>query len=62
VLAVADEFELTSLHFEAETSGSPCTAFKEPDLAGSLTAIALLPDERLRRRLARLHLLLAERR
>jgi hypothetical protein len=62
VLAVPDELELRILLREASAAVNPCTGFREPDLSGSLTALALLPDERLRRRLARLHLLLAERR
>jgi hypothetical protein len=62
VLAAADEFEVATLLLEANASGTPSTGFREPDLGCSLTAIALLPDERIRRRLARLHLLLAERR
>jgi hypothetical protein len=50
------------LSFDACAAGLPCTAFREPDLAGQVTAVALLPDHELRKRLARLHLLFGERR
>jgi peptidyl-tRNA hydrolase len=56
LLSVPDELRLSRLHADALTAGRRVIAFHEPDLAGSMTAVALEPAAR--RLVARLRLAL----
>jgi hypothetical protein len=56
LLSVPDELRLSRLHADALTARRRVVAFHEPDLAGSLTAVALEPAAR--RLVARLRLAL----
>lgn len=52
LLAAPDEVALDRLAVDAAAAGCPVSEFREPDLAGQLTAVALGPDAcRLVRRL-----------
>jgi peptidyl-tRNA hydrolase len=44
LLAVPTEADLARLYTKAERRGIPVSAFREPDLGDSLTAIALAPS------------------
>ena len=54
LLVVADEKELAELADHAEWAGAPIARFREPDMALSLTAVALGPSQPSRRLTRRL--------
>lgn len=60
LLAVPDEQELTWMHNRLVMAEQVVTAWTEPDLDDSLTAIAVAPSEVTRRMLSNLPLLLRE--
>ena len=55
-LAVKNEHELIQLLAKAESRNIACTAFIEPDLHNSLTAVALEPGEATRKLVSNLPL------